>query len=196
MGIGLLVLVLFRGTIFRNTINYNKIGTRTTISISNQILIDKIESRSANRNLNIKQIIQIAKSVTIEELSFSGNQVSNDPNVIIQTKKANCIGYAALFNSIADYLIVKNNLSDQIEVKHLIGQLDFFGLDLHQFFDSPFFKDHDFNSIQHLVTKEVYYVDPSISDYLGIDKVVSKRRKETNTLFQIFNIKTIWKHNA
>ncbi len=62
----------------------------------------------------------------------------------------------------------------EVEATHKIGQLDFLGIDLHQFFESSFFKDHDFNQIRNLGTGEVILVDPSISDYLWINRVVSK----------------------
>ena len=116
----------------------------------------------------------ISNSITIEVLSFSSKRVSNDPNELIGTKQANCIGYSALFNSIANYLILKNKLDKQIESKHLIGQLGFLGLDLHQFFDDPFFRDHDFNVLRELRGGKTVFIDPSVSDYLGIDRVSSR----------------------
>jgi len=173
IGVSLLIIILFRGWIYRSAISYNQIGTRENIIINNKDFLNKIESRSANKITSLEGIIRIANAITIEELSFSGNRVSNDPNELIRTKQANCIGYAALFNSVANYLIQKNGLGDEIEAKHLIGKLDLFGVSLHQFFDRPFFKDHDFNSVQHLITKKIYYIDSSLSDYLGIDEVVS-----------------------
>jgi len=68
-------------------------------------------------------------------------------------------------------LIRKNDLADQISANHKIGKLDLWGIDLHQFFESAFFQDHDFNEIKYLKTNEVIFIDPTISDYLKIDSV-------------------------
>mgnify|MGYP006879680079 CR=1 FL=1 len=37
--------------------------------------------------------------------------------------------------------------------------------------NAPFFKDHDFVIIENSVTGEKIYIDPTTSDYLGIDEV-------------------------
>ena len=109
--------------------------------------------------------------ITTEELHFITSRASNNPNDLINSKQANCIGYSAMFNSIANYLIKKNQLESKIEVQHKIGQLYLLGIDIHQFFDSPFFRDHDFNEIKNKETGEVISVDPSVSDYLWINSI-------------------------
>ena len=108
MGILVLILILFRGFVYRLLINYNEIGERTEIVITSEELINKIESHSTDRKMNLEEIISIANSVTIEELKFTSNKTSSDPNELINTKYANCVGYSAMFNSIANYLIKKN----------------------------------------------------------------------------------------
>jgi hypothetical protein len=173
IGITILILILFRGFVYRLLINYNEIGTRTEIKITSQELINKIESQSSNRNIDFEGIISIANSVTNEQLRFTGNSASNNPNELINTNQANCIGYSAMFNSVANYLIKENELNQEIESKHKIGLLDLLGINLHQFFESSFFRDHDFNEMKNLKTGETILIDPSVSDYLWIKKVSS-----------------------
>jgi len=173
-GILILILILFRGCIYRNTINYGEIGVREEVELTNQELLNKIKSKSANRNIDLKEIINIANSITNEELSFTKNQVSDNPNELINTNRANCIGYSAFFNSIANYLIRQNDLENEMVAKHHVGLLDFMGINLHQFFDDPFFKDHDFNTIENLVSGEIVSIDPSVSDYLMIERVTKR----------------------
>ena len=168
-----MILILFRGFVYRLLINYSEIGTRTEIKITSQELINKIESKSADRKIGFEEIIRIANSVTNEELRFTGNKASNNPNELINTNRANCIGYSAMFNSIANYLIKENELNQEIESKHKIGQIDLLGINLHQFFENPFFRDHDFNEMKNLKTGERILIDPSVSDYLWINKVSS-----------------------
>jgi len=176
IGISILLLLLFRGFIFRLIIKYQSIGTRTEIKIIEKNLIKKIESKSANKIINLDKIIAIANEITTEELNFTGSRASNNPNHLINSKEANCIGYSAMFNSIANYLIKKNQLESKIEAHHKIGQLYFLGIDIHQFFDSAFFRDHDFNEIEILESGEKYYIDPTIYDYFWISRIQSNQK--------------------
>jgi len=171
IGILILILILFRGIIFRLVIKYDEIGTRPKIEITNQNLIEKIESTSINRPIDVKNILEIADKITKKELKFTTNRASSNPNELINTNQANCVGYSAMFNSIANYLIRKHNLQNKIEAKHKIGQLRLLGINLHQFFDSSFFADHDFNEVIHKGTNEVISIDPTVSDYLKIKRV-------------------------
>ena len=167
----LLITILFRGWIFRQLITYTSIGTRTSIEITNPKLLERIQKESSNKTNSIEKIIQLSRSITTKELSFSSCQVSNNPNELIHTKKANCVGYAAMFNSIASHLIKVNKLEQKYASKHRIGRLALFGFNLNQLFDSPFFRDHDFNEIIKLPNSSIILIDPSLSDYLRIDYV-------------------------
>lgn len=167
----LLLLILFRGWIYRASVKYNTISTRAEIPIRNQELLDEIQLKTRNIDIDFNAVIQIASSITKKELSFSFDQSSSDPNLLMTTKQANCVGYAAMFNSIANYLIKQNDLGDKIEVKHEVAQLKFLGIDIHQYFDSSFFNDHDFNTIRNLQQGTIIAIDPSVSDYLKISKV-------------------------
>lgn len=171
IGILILALILFRGVIYRLLIKYNEIGTRTEIKITSRKLIEIIETKSANRKLDLEKIVDIADKITNEELEFTTSRASNNPNMLINSKQANCVGYAAMFNSITNYLIRKNKLQNDIKAEQKIGQLTLFGINLHQYFESPFFRDHDFNEIIDKKTGKIIAVDPSLSDYLWIKKV-------------------------
>ena len=68
IGVLVLILVLFRGTLFRWAIKYNEMGTRSEIKITSKKLIEKIESTSKNRKIDLNEILQIADKITNEEL--------------------------------------------------------------------------------------------------------------------------------
>ena len=176
IGVSILILILFRGIIFKLAIKYNEIGSRPEIEITNQKLIEKVVRNSENKEIDLKNILEIADKITKEELTFTTNRASNNPNELINTNQANCVGYSAMFNSITNYLIRKNKLQDEIEAKHKIGQLELFGINLHQLFESPFFRDHDFNEITNKKSGEKIFIDPSVSDYLRIKRVAKKRK--------------------
>ncbi|MEZ4880678.1 MAG: hypothetical protein R2801_11000 [Chitinophagales bacterium] len=173
VGIVVVLVILFRGTIFRTLVKYKAIGTRTTIVITNQQLIEAIEEKSKDKKvIDIKTIATIANEITTKSLSFTTKQVSNNPNELYNTKQANCIGYAAMYNSIANYLIEQYQLQEDIKVAHKVAQLKILGINIHQFINNPFFKDHDYNELINIRTKQQFNTDPSLNDYFWIDKIV------------------------
>ncbi len=176
LGISILIIVLFRGWIYRLTVNYTKVGERETIKLTDEKLIAEIKDETENRALSLIEIVEISKKITNRKLSFTSKNVSKNPSELIKTGKANCVGYSAMFNSITDYLINREEKAGMLETKHLIGRMDFLGLDLHPFFDSPFFRDHDYNQIKNLETGEIIWIDPSVSDYLKVDRISSRPR--------------------
>ena len=130
-------LFLFRGSFFRLTVTYTYLGEREEIRISNP----EIETRLVKeRELSLQEIHHIARSITNESLQFSSQQLSQSPNSVLKSGKANCIGYSALFNSIASYLIEKQGYSNRFQSKHLIGKIEFLGIDLHSFLIIPSLK--------------------------------------------------------
>lgn len=61
----IIVLLLFKGIIFRWIINYEEIGERSEFEITNQQLLNKIELRTKNQAIDIGNIANIAKSMTV-----------------------------------------------------------------------------------------------------------------------------------
>ena len=59
----------------------------------------------------------------------------------------------------------------EYKAEHKIGEIKLLGIDVHQYFDSQFYKDHDFNEVRNLVTGEKVSIDPTLSDYLRIETV-------------------------
>ncbi|WP_075341622.1 hypothetical protein [Tenacibaculum agarivorans] len=171
----LLLIFLCKGPIYRYLINYTIIDSRKNNFLTNQKLILEIEEFTNNESLDIDEIIRISNSFTAKKLAFTFSKAPKNANKFVDHKKANCIGYAALFNAVGNYLLAKNNLTDSYEFNHLVGQLHLFSINIHLIINHPFFKDHDFNAIKNLKTQEIIYVDPSLYDYLGIKWVSSRQ---------------------
>ncbi len=169
----ILLLFLFRAWVYKTLVTYNEKSERSEIMLKDSLLIDKIESKSNDKLLDIEEISNIAQEITTQELQFTATSVSSDPNEIYYSKKANCVGYSAMFNSIANHIIRKNNLQKEIEAKHKVATLEFLGTDIHQWLDSPFLKDHDYNEIVHKESNKKITIDPSVSDYFWIDRVAT-----------------------
>lgn len=174
VGFVVLFVMLFRGCIYRQIVEYTEIGTRPEVKITNKELISKIRIKTQDKRISLSEIVQIANEITIEELEFATCKTDTDPNRLIETRKANCVGYSYLFNSIANFIIRENQLQDEISAAHKIGKLEVFGINIHQYFDSAFFKDHDFNEIRNRKTGKSISIDPSLSDYLYIDRIKKK----------------------
>jgi hypothetical protein len=162
--------VLFRGSIYRFLVTYKSIGERTTYTATNKDLIKYIEVDEDFANTaDIKTIVVRASSKTSSQLNYTTSKNGNDPNKLIESKTAHCVGYAAFFATTCNHLLKANDLDHEWVAKAQIGQLYFLGENIHHYFDSPFFKDHDFVTIENSVTGEIISVDPTIHDYLWID---------------------------
>ncbi len=161
--------VFFRGWIYRSLVTYHSVGERTNFSVTNDKLINYLDASTKNINEpNIQQIIKLGLSISSKQLNFSAGKNDIDPNQLINSKTAHCVGYAAFFTTSCNYLLEKYELSGEWTAKHQIGQLNFLGINIHKLFNSPFFKDHDFVIIKNEKTGETLAVDPTINDYLSI----------------------------
>src|SRR5690606_12369383 len=168
----IIVTILFRGPIFRSLITYDSIGERKNYPVTHPKLTHYIDSSSESfKDSDVEQIIKQSLSLTSRQLNFTIDKNDNDPNLLISSKTSHCVGYAHFFASTCNYLLNKHDLSKDWIAKPQIGQMSFLGIKMHQFFDSPFFKDHDFVVIENLMTGEKFAVDPTVRDYLWIDYV-------------------------
>ncbi len=164
--IGLLLLFLFRSVLYRYTINYTPIKEIKAIPLIDKKVIAAIEVEIGNEQLDLQKITNISTKITNQYLKFTFQRASNNPNKIVLTGKANCVGYAALYSAVANYLINKAESQNRFQSKHLVGKLDFLGIDLNALFTSPFYKNHDYNLIEDKKTGVVLLIDPSLDDYL------------------------------
>ena len=168
--------LVFRGFLYRQLVTYQSIGKRTSYVASDARLIAFIDERADyTHDPDIKAIISTSLSATSRQLTFSTSKNDNDPNKLIVSKKAHCIGYAAFFSTTCNYLLKKYKLSNTWVAKPQVGQLYLLGTNIHRFFNSSFFKDHDFVTIENRLTGEVFAVDPTVNDYFYIDFVTLRK---------------------
>lgn len=168
---GLFLLWIGKGWIYRHMITYHIIGERKGYELTDPTIIAEIEKRKSQYPLSSKRILTIATQLTNQYLEFEFANTSADPNLIIPRGRTHCVGYAALFHAIVGYILQEENLYSQYRSHHLRAKLYLWGFNLHTWIDDPFFLDHDINSLEDLRTGEVLYVDPTVSDYLGIHSV-------------------------
>ena len=164
--------MIFQGVVYRNLVAYDSVGTRTNYEITNQKIIQLIEEKTTYlKEPTIEEIVQLSVSITCQQLYFTDGKSDTNPNLLFQSKAANCVGYATFCAAICNHLIHKYALDNEWTAKIQIGHLFLAGNNIHQFFESSFFKDHDFVTIENRISKEILAVDPTLDDYFYINSV-------------------------
>jgi len=162
--------ILFRGWFYRHLVTYKSVGLRTNYLATNDKLVDFINASAEKQtDTEIEKIIELGLSITSKQLNFTADKNDTDPNKLIISKTAHCVGYASFFATTCNHLLDKYNLADTWTAKPQVGQLYFLGTNIHKYFNSTFFKDHDFVTIENKKTGEIIAVDPTVNDYLLID---------------------------
>jgi len=168
--------ILFRGWLYRHLVTYKSIGQRSTYLITDDKLTEFIDNNIGDsKYLDIKAVIKMGLRATSRQLNFTTTKNDNDPNKLIYSKTAHCVGYASFFATTCNYLLKKNNLAGYWTAKPQIGQLFFIGININKCFNTPFFKDHDFVTIENKVTGQIFAVDPTVTDYFCIDLVTYRK---------------------
>ncbi len=166
------LLYFFRGYIYRLLVKYEPIKETEEYVVSGSKLVDYIDNFTADNDLmSIETVTDKSNELTNEKLEFTFSKCDKDPNKLILSLETNCVGYAYFYAVVCNYLLEKSKLSNQWHAKTYRAKLYFLGVDIHTWFNTPFFKDHDFVIIENSVTGEKIYIDPTTSDYLSIDEV-------------------------
>jgi hypothetical protein len=154
--------ILFRGFIFRHLVTYRSVGLRTNYYATDNKLVDLINANADNKSYqDIEEIIKLGLSITSKQLNFTANKNNIDPNKLVAT----------FFSTTCNQLLDKYKLADTWTAKPQVGQLYFLETNIHQYFNTPFFRDHDFATVENKITGQIFAVDPTVSDYLLIDFV-------------------------
>lgn len=141
-------------------------------TLQNEEIIDKInqwlkEANSSDIDENINFLLKLSN----EYLEFSFTENDNNPNSLVDSKKANCIGYASFFTALFHYIIKEKQWEERYQCKQVVGKIYYQNQDVHQLFNDPFFADHDFVIIEEVLTKDIIVVDPSLYSYLGVSRI-------------------------
>jgi hypothetical protein len=122
---------------------------------------------SNDNNLTDFDRIKESLNETKDLLSFSLDSKHNiRPDILLETRSAHCVGYAAYFNS------KLNSYSSDLKSRHIRAKILIFGIDVHQLFNNQWIQirslaDHDICIVVNSKTGETYFVDPSLSEILG-----------------------------
>lgn len=162
----ILLIILGRSFLFNFFFSYKIIDERK---------IFKLEQKESNKNSkSVEDIIHDELNKTSSLLSFTFNKCDNNPIKLLESKKANCIGYSAFLAASINNKFHSESLDNEWEAKHKVGEILFLEYNIHPFFKSKFFKDHDFVVIENRKTNEIIVVDPALYDYFKISKIKLK----------------------
>jgi hypothetical protein len=169
------LLILFRGCIYRTVVAYQALGTRITYPATDPELIQYLDKNAGlSDDASVQAVINCSLDLTADRLRFTAARNNTDPNRLFYTETAHCVGYAAFFTSACNFLFHKYHMDETWTARPQIGQLYCFGVNVHPYFDTPFFKDHDFAIIENKKTGERLAVDPNVYDYLCIRNITLK----------------------
>ncbi|MDR0825293.1 MAG: hypothetical protein LBN74_09385 [Prevotella sp.] len=172
----LVVAFLFRGNIYRMAVKYEDDGNRKSYDIKDDNLAKYINQslpndESLDTTIDIDRIIDLSQEITTKTLDFSLEAKDSDPQKLIATPEANCVGYAAFMAAVGNYLINRFGLNKDWEAKPKKGKLYLLGKDMHKKAKDGWFKDHDFVVFRNKNTKEEIYADPTVYEYFGVKRV-------------------------
>jgi hypothetical protein len=157
-----IALWFLRGTIFRAVVHYRVVGDRGAVRPLQNSNLAAVDLHTA---------MQAALDTTAARLHFSTSEVSTDPSALIHGGPANCIGYAALCAALLKGQLEEPGLDDRYEVEAVVGKLYVGDQDLHAFFTTPFWKDHDVVRVRGKGTGEVRLLDPTLYDAVAVGSV-------------------------
>jgi hypothetical protein len=164
--------IIFRGYLYRNVVVYKSVGKRVSIIADSEKLISYINTESPNdTDLEVIKLIELGLTLTSQQLNFTSSRNDIDPNKLMISKTAHCIGYASFFVTTCNFLLDKYGLSDDWSASHGVGNLYMFDTNINNYFEGSFFKNHDFAIIKNEKTGELYAVDPTVHDYLFINMI-------------------------
>ena len=166
---------LFRSWLYRHIVTYKAIDQRSSYALKSPELVKLINDNANISPVVPESIIVQSLKLTSERLRFTNGKSDIDPNKLIETHYAHCVGYAAFFTTVCNQMLKQNELSDQWIATPQKGELYFMGINIHPYFKSAFFMDHDFVIIKNLLTGEEIAVDPSLHDYTGIQYITVKK---------------------
>jgi hypothetical protein len=165
-------VILFQRFLYRNLVSYHSVGLRSGRYPVKPALAKFIDSSSSETKIkSIEDVVEVALETTTDHLSYATSHTQNDPNRLIFSKNAHCVGYANFFAATCSYLLQVNKLNENWKVETHQGKLHILTVDIHKFFSSPFLKDHDFVILSNKANDRVIAVDPTLSDYSWIEHV-------------------------
>lgn len=168
---------LFRGKLYRSMFSYKSTGLQKNYSVKSDELRSVIESYvEGDYEYSVEELVQLSLEITADQLTFTEERGERDPNNLITVKKAHCEGYAAFCTATCNYLLKKFGFEKRWKARSHKAKLFFMGENINKYSKNAFFKHHDYVLIENKDMDESYPVDPTVYDYLAIDRITREAK--------------------
>lgn len=163
-------VILLRTSVFSFFFSYRIIRERAPVG---ELKDEELKSAAGKKKKEhpVEDIIQDAQEITASRLGFTFEKCDREVNALAVSQKANCIGYAAFLAAVIRYELRQQNLEDQWQVRHQVGNVYFLNTNIHRYIKSAFFRDHDFVTMENTQTGETVALDATVYDYLKINRI-------------------------
>lgn len=166
----LVVAFVLRGWIFRHLVAYRVVASRPAFRVGDSTLAATLADLPIDRR-SVSGIVGASLDLTSRSLRFEMRPNPIDPNRLVHTHAAHCVGYAEFFATACNRLLRREGLDKDWIARPVVGKLTLWGIDIHPWLPQPFFRDHDFAVLENRRDGERFAVDPTVADYLWIDSV-------------------------
>lgn len=174
---GIFLIIIFavvfcKAYLFRIFFSYDIIKERTVLDIANEKLKNRL--KETEKITTMEDLLQNSLKETASTLNFSFDKCDHETDKLVETKKANCIGYSAFLASVIQFKLKQSGLQNDWKVHHNVGEIYLMNENINRHFNSGFFKDHDFVTVENVKTKETIGVDATGYDYFRIERIKLK----------------------
>lgn len=165
-------MVICRTYLFRIFFSYDTIKERKVLDITNEKLKNRL--KETENNTSVEDLIQNSLKETASTLSFSFDKCDHETDKLVETKKENCIGYSAFLASVIQFKLKQSGLENEWKVQHNVGEIYLVNENINRHFNSGFFRDHDFVTVENVKTNETIGIDATLYDYFRIERIKLK----------------------
>ena len=173
--LGLLLLLLLRGPLFRWCIRYEYTNEQEIYRLQDETLLAQLRAEVDKApDGDIWHWAKFAQSFTARQLRFVTAPESSLPERAWEIGEAHCVGYAALMGGVLEevYRLKRDKILLPLEVTHCRGEIYFLAWRLTGPDRPAFFRDHDFIYVHSSVYNNAETYDAAVFDYLRIRRVL------------------------
>ena len=173
VGLSLLILfllvILFRGPLYRALTHYEVVSYREVPTLPDAGLRAVSDSLSRLSADDEEVFVFQVQEYVADRLVFRARNSGRTAAAIRAGGQANCVGYARLLTDLLNRSAVIR--ASGLYARSAVAKIFILGFDVHQFTDSPFFRDHDVVEIRNADGGVYRVLDPSLFDYTGVSWV-------------------------
>lgn len=166
----LLLFILFREPLFRWCVQYDCSSSIPIPRISDEKLLELISQEVVYLvDDGPAEWAEVAQQLTARQLAFRPSANNSHPNIVWNSGKAHCVGYAALMGAVLQNIAGQLGKENVLEITQCRGDIYLFGfLRLTGPTRPAFFRDHDYIQVRFVADDVTQSYDPSVYDYLRI----------------------------